>query len=77
MGGGRTCDPGWEFLPFNGGPRICPGQMFVLAEPSYTVARSLRAFSAAESLEPTEWREQMTLSLTLNNGVRCRLTPAA
>ncbi|RYP90682.1 hypothetical protein DL770_003220 [Monosporascus sp. CRB-9-2] len=69
--------PGWELLPFKGGPRICPGQKFGLAKSSYTVARPLRALSAAESLDPTEWREQMTLSLTLNNGVRCRLTPAA
>lgn len=69
--------PGWEYLPFNGGPRICPGQKFALTEASYTVARLLHAFAAIESRDPTEWREQLTLSLTLNNGVLCRLTPAA
>ncbi|KAI1478506.1 hypothetical protein K445DRAFT_320938 [Daldinia sp. EC12] len=68
--------PGWEFLPFNGGPRICPGQKFALTEASYTIARLLRAFSKVENLDPTDWREQLTLSLTLNNGVLCRLTPA-
>lgn len=67
--------PGWEFLPFNGGPRVCPGQKFALTEASYTVARLMHAFSAIESLDLTEWREQLTLSLTLNNGVKCRLTP--
>ncbi|KAI5859950.1 putative cytochrome P450 alkane hydroxylase [Durotheca rogersii] len=69
--------PGWEFLPFNGGPRICPGQKFALTESSYTIARLLHAFSSIENLDPTDWREQLTLSLTLNNGVQCRLTPAA
>ncbi|KAI8965523.1 n-alkane-inducible cytochrome P450 [Daldinia sp. FL1419] len=68
--------PGWEFLPFNGGPRICPGQKFALTESSYTIARLLHAFSRIENLDPTDWREQLTLSLTLNNGVQCRLTPA-
>ncbi|KAI1082569.1 putative cytochrome P450 alkane hydroxylase [Whalleya microplaca] len=68
--------PGWDFLPFNGGPRICPGQKFALTESSYTIARLLHAFSDIENLDPTEWREQLTLSLTLNNGVQCRLTPA-
>lgn len=69
--------PGWEYLPFNGGPRVCPGQKFALTEASYTLARLLRAFSAIENTDPSpEWREQLTLSLTLNNGVMCRLTPA-
>ncbi|KAI2627576.1 putative cytochrome P450 alkane hydroxylase [Hypoxylon sp. NC1633] len=68
--------PGWEFLPFNGGPRICPGQKFALTESSYTIARLLHAFSSIENLDPTDWREQLTLSLTLNNGVQCRLIPA-
>ncbi|KAI0118045.1 putative cytochrome P450 alkane hydroxylase [Hypoxylon sp. NC0597] len=68
--------PGWEFLPFNGGPRICPGQKFALTESSYTIARLLHAFSGIENLDPTDWREQLTLSLTLNNGVQCRLIPA-
>lgn len=69
--------PGWEFLPFNGGPRICPGQKFALTESSYTIARLLHAFSGIENLDPSDWREQLTLSLTLNNGVQCRLVPAA
>ncbi|KAK3316908.1 N-alkane-inducible cytochrome P450, partial [Apodospora peruviana] len=71
----ETLRPGWEYLPFNGGPRICPGQKFALTEASYTVARLLQAFEAVESLDQTKWREQLTLSLTLNNGVLCRLTP--
>ena len=69
--------PGWEYLPFNGGPRVCPGMKFALTEASYTIARLLHAFSAVESTDPSPaWREQLTLSLTLNNGVLCRLTPA-
>ncbi|KAF9873701.1 hypothetical protein CkaCkLH20_08811 [Colletotrichum karsti] len=69
--------PGWEFLPFNGGPRVCPGQKFALTESSYTIARMLHAFSGIDNLDPTEWREQLTLSLTLNNGVKVRLHPEA
>lgn len=67
--------PGWEFLPFNGGPRICPGQKFALTEASYTVARMVQAFKGIVSTDETEWREQLTLSLTLNNGVPCVLIP--
>lgn len=69
--------PGWEFLPFNGGPRICPGQKLALTESSYIVARLLHAFEAVESLDQNEeWVEQLTLSLTLNNGCKVKLTPA-
>lgn len=67
--------PGWEYLPFNGGPRVCPGQKFALTEASYTVARLLKEFKGMVSLDEADWREQLTLSLTLNNGVPCVLIP--
>ncbi|KAK4553414.1 hypothetical protein LTR86_009471 [Recurvomyces mirabilis] len=37
---------GWEYLPFNGGPRICIGQQFALTEASYVVVRLLQRFDA-------------------------------
>lgn len=35
---------GWEYLPFNGGPRICLGQQFALTEAGYVVVRLLQRF---------------------------------
>lgn len=42
---------GWEFLPFNGGPRICLGQQFALTEAGYCVVRMLQRFDAIENLD--------------------------
>ncbi|OAA53167.1 cytochrome P450 monooxygenase CYP52X1 [Cordyceps fumosorosea ARSEF 2679] len=36
--------PGWDYLPFNGGPRICIGQQFALTEIAYIVVRMLQRF---------------------------------
>lgn len=43
---------GWEFLPFNGGPRICLGQQFALTEAGYVIVRMLQRFDALENLDP-------------------------
>ncbi|KAE8415254.1 cytochrome P450 [Aspergillus pseudocaelatus] len=34
----------WEYLPFNGGPRICLGQQFALTEAGYVITRLLQRF---------------------------------
>jgi len=34
----------WDYLPFNGGPRICLGQQYALIEASFTVIRILQRF---------------------------------
>lgn len=34
----------WNFIPFNGGPRICIGQQFAMVEMGYTIVRILQAF---------------------------------
>ncbi|TVY43863.1 Cytochrome P450, partial [Lachnellula occidentalis] len=41
---------GWEYLPFNGGPRICLGQQFSLTEASYVIVRLLQRFDKMEYL---------------------------
>ncbi|OAG38832.1 hypothetical protein AYO21_07027 [Fonsecaea monophora] len=43
--------PGWEFLPFNGGPRICLGQQFALTEAGYVIVRMLQKFDVIETYE--------------------------
>ena len=66
----ETLKPSWEYLPFNGGPRICVGQQFALTEASYTLIRLLQEFSALESKDPRPWAEGLTLTLCSKNGVK-------
>lgn len=41
---------GWEFLPFNGGPRICLGQQFALTEAGYVIVRILQRYDRVDNL---------------------------
>ncbi|ANB11198.1 sterol 14-demethylase [Sugiyamaella lignohabitans] len=34
----------WDYLPFNGGPRICIGQQFALTETGFTLVRIIQTF---------------------------------
>ncbi|KAF9889256.1 hypothetical protein FE257_007569 [Aspergillus nanangensis] len=40
----------WQFVPFNGGPRICIGQQFAMIEMGYTVVRILQAFEQIQGI---------------------------
>merc|ERR1711939_23398 len=68
--------PRWEYLPFNGGPRICLGQRYALTEVGYVVVRMAQEFQALESRDPGPWEESLTLTLCSRNGTKVCLIPA-
>jgi cytochrome P450 len=42
---------GWEYIPFNGGPRICLGQQFALTEAGYVIVRLIQHFDRLENTD--------------------------
>lgn len=60
----------WQFIPFNGGPRICIGQQFATIEMGYTIIRILQAYerivalpaSGKDKVEDPILRFEVTLS---------------
>lgn len=60
----------WQFIPFNGGPRICIGQQFATIEMGYTIIRILQAYeriialpvSGKDRVEDPVLRFEVTLS---------------
>lgn len=80
----ETKRPGWSYIPFNGGPRICIGQQFALTEAGYVIVRMLQRYEAIEGLDvdPTRDYEYFT-TIALpgspsspREAVRCRLRVA-
>jgi cytochrome P450 len=47
---------GFNYLPFNAGPRICIGQQFALAEVAYVTVRLLQKFDSIEGSALSEVR---------------------
>ncbi|OSS54343.1 hypothetical protein B5807_00563 [Epicoccum nigrum] len=72
----ETLRPSWEYLPFNGGPRICLGQQYAKTEALYVSVRLIQSFARMESRDPGPWEESMTLTLSSRNGTKVGLTPA-
>lgn len=62
----RNLKPGWAYLPFNGGPRVCLGQQFAITEASYVIARICQQFPNLydHDREPDVYPPRMVSQLT-------------
>ncbi|KAI9841222.1 MAG: hypothetical protein M1838_003667 [Thelocarpon superellum] len=68
---------GWEYLPFNGGPRICPGQQFALTESSYVTVRLMQRYDRIENRDPEPMaKHNLTLTNCSGTGTKVRLHEA-
>ncbi|PVH93376.1 putative cytochrome P450 oxidoreductase/alkane hydroxylase [Periconia macrospinosa] len=57
------------YIPFQPGPRVCPGQRIALAIASYFVIRLLQTFGSIENRDSKVWKEKLGLALSIENGV--------
>jgi cytochrome P450 len=64
---------GWEYLPFNGGPRICIGQQFALTEAAYVTVRLLQRFDQIDGSDVGPVRHGLTLINRPADGVKVKL----
>ncbi|KAG9251383.1 cytochrome P450 alkane hydroxylase-like protein [Emericellopsis atlantica] len=64
----------FEYIPFGGGPRICPGQHLALLEASYFTVRLLQEFQSVEPLNEGPFQEAFAILVTSGDGVRVRFS---
>jgi len=60
--------PTWEYLPFGGGPRICPGQYFAAYWAQYAVVRIMQTFRGIESRDDRPYAEENGIPITMKHG---------
>ncbi|POR37522.1 Cytochrome P450 52A12 [Tolypocladium paradoxum] len=65
--------PGWDYLPFNGGPRICIGQQFALTEIAYVVIRLMQRVDDMDGSKAGPVKHNLTLTNCPADGVNVRL----
>jgi cytochrome P450 monooxygenase len=67
---------GWEFVPFLGGPRICPAQQQVLLQATYVLLRVVREFEWIENRDEIEkYVELQRMAIESRRGVMIALGP--
>jgi cytochrome P450 len=61
----------WSYLPFGGGPRVCPAQQFALAEVGFTIVRFAQTYVSIENKDPVhEFVESYKISTESKNGAK-------
>ncbi|MCJ1443965.1 MAG: hypothetical protein MMC23_004465 [Stictis urceolatum] len=68
--------PMWNFVPFGGGPRICPAHVMVDTECSYTIFKILQRFKAIEARDDEPYTAVMRVGPSSKNGCRVAFVPA-
>lgn len=53
---------GWEYLPFNGGPRICLGQQHALTTAGYVITRLLQKYDNIKNLDHEPIKTQYSIT---------------
>ena len=65
--------PGWNYLPFGGGPRVCLGQQYALTETYYVTIRLMQRFKTLECRDPEPWIEKVSVTCCSWNGTKVAL----
>lgn len=68
----------WEFVPFSGGPRICPAQQQMITQSVYLLVRLAQEFEVIENRDPCrEFVEKLKIFTESANGVKVALHEVA
>lgn len=65
--------PGWDYLPFNGGPRICIGQQFALTEIAYVLVRMIQRVDRIDGSQVGPVKDGVTLTNCPGDGVKVKV----
>ena len=69
--------PMWKYLPFLGGPRMCPAQQMVLTQYGYLLVRFVQAFRRMDNKDvEMKFVEEHRMTKQSRNGVKVAFTEA-
>lgn len=66
----ETARPFWKFVPFGGGPRICPAHVLVDTECSYMIIKIMREFQSIEARDDKPYTAVMRAGPSNLHGVK-------
>ncbi|EHK21754.1 uncharacterized protein TRIVIDRAFT_191943 [Trichoderma virens Gv29-8] len=66
--------PFWNFVPFGGGPRICPANVMAVTEAAYFVARFCQKYKSIESRDDRPFTPVLHAGVSNLNGVKIAVT---